>query len=160
MWERSLWTLTRASPPRLAPAAGYNTLACEDIAARAGVARLPLELRAGAAFLVRLVGGVHLGVDLGGVGRVTQGLRGRIRRIQGGKPCGGCGIDHETHGGNESAGDQSLLTIARREILFCIVMIPVGLNTNAFFPLLHRPYVKEMLIICARARTIITTIRK
>src|SRR5882672_1239019 len=56
--------------PDLAPAACRYALAHEDIAAPAGVARLALELCTGAAFLVRFVRCIRLGIDLGGVGHV------------------------------------------------------------------------------------------
>src|ERR1700728_4874741 len=95
--------------PDLAPAARGHALACEDIAAPAGIARLALELRAGAALLARLVGCIRGRIDLGGIGHKTQGLRGGILRIERREPGGGRGVGHEAHGRNESAGDESAL---------------------------------------------------
>src|SRR6266436_8347468 len=54
----------RLGCPNLAPATGRNSMSGEDVAAGRGIPRLAQVLRAGAAFLSGLVGGVRRGVHL------------------------------------------------------------------------------------------------
>jgi hypothetical protein len=69
--------------PNLAPAAVRHALAREDGARGRGIAGLALVLRASTALLTRFERWVGFGVDLGSIADESQGLGGRIVRIEG-----------------------------------------------------------------------------
>src|SRR5258708_38457577 len=93
----------------LAPATGGNAMSCEYIAARRRIPRLAQVLRAGAAFLSGLVGGVGRRVHLGGIVHESQRFGRGIVRVQRGERRRARSAADQTKRRNQGAGDEAAL---------------------------------------------------